>query len=188
MNTLPEIEKRRAYRALSEKKVPNDVVERIMDAAVKAASCANKQPWRFVVVNEPERLEKVKEHLASGNYWAKLSPFIVAVCTRQEYDVQASEGRNYAFFDTGMAVGSMLLQGVREGLYTHPIAGFSPVPIKEILQIPGDVTLLALVIFGYPGDVAGLSDKHKEAEASERSRKPIGEVVGYGRWPEAWEV
>lgn len=188
MNTLPEIDKRRAYRALSDKPVPEEVISRIMSSAAKAASCANKQPWRFIVVNEPDLLDRVKEHLSSGNYWAKPSPFIVAVCTQQDYDVQASDGRNYAFFDTGMAVGSMLLQGVREGLYTHPIAGFSPPPVKEILEIPEDVTLLTLVIFGYPGDVSGLSDKHRESEESERSRKSMDEVVGYGKWPESWEV
>lgn len=186
MGTLPEIKKRRAYRAISEKSVPKEVIERVLNAAVKAASCANKQPWRFIVVNEQAVLDQVKEHLSSGNYWAKRSPFIVAVCTKNELDAQLSDGRNYAFFDTGMAVGNMLLQGVREGLYTHPIAGFSPPPVKEILHITDDVTLLTLVIFGYPGDASGLSDKHKESEVSDRSRKPMDEVVGYDRWPGSW--
>jgi nitroreductase len=186
MDMIPEIEKRRAYRALSTKPVSEEIIDRILGAAVQAASCANKQPWRFVVANKSPVLDQVKEHLSSGNYWAKPSPFIVGVCTRDEFDAQLSEGRNYAFFDTGMAVGNMLLQGVREGLYTHPIAGFSPAPIKEILEIPEDITLLTLVIFGYPGEVSELNEKHRESERSERSRKPMDETVAYGKWPGSW--
>ncbi len=187
MDTIPEISKRRAYRAISNKPVPVEAIERIMDAAVLAASCANNQPWRFIVVNEAPLLEQVKEHLSSGNYWAKQSPCIVLVCTREEFDCQSSAGRNYAFFDTGMAVANMLLQAVREGLYTHPIAGFSPLPIKELLKIPEDITLLTLVILGYPGDASGLNEKHKESENSSRSRKAMNETVAYGIWPGAWE-
>ena len=54
--------------------------------------------------------------------------------------------------------------------------------------LPEDVTLLTLVIFGYPGDVSGLNEKHKESESSERSRKPMDETVAYGKWPESWEI
>jgi nitroreductase len=159
-----------------------------MEAATLAPSCANNQPWRFIAVNAAPVLDRVKEHLSSGNYWAKRSPLIVAVCTQNELDCQVSAGRDYAFFDTGMAVSNMLLQGVKEGLYTHPIAGFSPLPVKEALGIPEPVTLLTLVIFGYPGDVEELNEKHKESEVSERSRKPMDGVVSFDKWPGDWKT
>ncbi len=183
---VPEIEQRRAFRALSPEPVPDEVINRIMNTAVLAPSCANRQPWRFLVVKTPAILEQLKEHLTPGNYWGKPAPFIVAVCTRNDLDCQQSEGRDYAFFDTGMATAFMLLQGVREGLRTHPIAGFSPLPIKEILKIPGDVTLLTLVIFGYPGDISTLNEKHTESETSARNRRSIEENVSYDSWPETW--
>ncbi len=185
---LSEIEKRRAYRAISNEPVPEDVILRIMESAVLAPSCFNNQPWLFVVVQKKKVLDRVKEHLASANYWAKAAPFIVAVCTRADLDCQHSAGRDYAFFDTGMAVGNMLLQGVREGLYTHPIAGFSPLPIKEILNIPEDITLLTLVIFGYPGDVTLLNEKHAASETAARVRKDIIESVAFDRWPDSWRL
>jgi len=95
-------------------------------------------------------------------------------------------GLNYAFFDTGMAVANLLLQGVREGLHTHPIAGFNPLPIKEILKLPEDVVFLTLVILGYPGDVSILSEKHKASERAARERTPLDETVSSDRWPESW--
>ena len=185
-NIVPEIEKRRACRAISNKPVPGEVVTRIMGAALLAPSCFNNQPWRFIVVKEPAVLDQVKEHLSSGNYWAKTAPIIVAVCTRDDLDCQLSAGRNYAFFDTGMAAANMLLQGVREGLYTHPIAGFSPLPVKEILKVPDDVTLLTLVILGYPGGKSALNEKHQASEEAARERRATDENVAYDRWPGAW--
>jgi nitroreductase len=47
---IPEIAVRRANRALSEKKVPSEVVGRIMTAAIYAPSCFNNQSWRFLVI------------------------------------------------------------------------------------------------------------------------------------------
>ena len=185
---LPEIEKRRAYRAMSPRTAPDEVVTRIMEAAVLAPSCFNNQPWKFIVVRNKEVLDQVREHLSSGNYWAKTAPLIVAVCTRADLDCQLSEGRDYAFFDTGMAAGNMLLQAVREGLYAHPIAGFSPVQVKEVLHVPVDMVLLALVVFGYPGDVSLLNEKHQASETAARVRKEIAESVAYDGWPESWEM
>jgi nitroreductase len=183
---IPEIEKRHAYRAISCKPVPDEVVTRIMEAAVLAPSCFNNQPWRFIGVREPTVLGKVKEHLSASNYWAKAAPLIVAVCTREDLDCQLSAGRDYAYFDTGMAVANMLLQGVREGLHTHPIAGFSPLRIKEILKVPEDVTLLTLVIFGYPGEESALNEKHQTSEGGKRERKAIEDTVAYDGWPDTW--
>ena len=47
---VKEIEQRRAYRALKEDKIPDDIIRRIMMAATYAPSCFNNQSWRFVVV------------------------------------------------------------------------------------------------------------------------------------------
>jgi nitroreductase len=183
---IPEIERRRASRALDDAAVPDEVVQRILTAGTYAPSCANNQPWRFLALRDEDLLQEVKEHLSDRNYWAKAAPLIVAVCTKPDFDCRRSEGREYAMFDTGMAVANMLLQGVREGLHTHPVAGFDPPAVKATLQIPTDVVLVALVVFGYPGDTNALSEKHQESEISGRTRKPSEDVVSRGRWPDSW--
>ncbi|RZW13099.1 MAG: nitroreductase, partial [Desulfobulbaceae bacterium] len=43
---LKEIDERRAKRALSENKIPDEVVARLMKAATYAPCCFNSQPWR----------------------------------------------------------------------------------------------------------------------------------------------
>jgi nitroreductase len=60
-NLVPELEKRRAKRALSDKPIPQEVVERILKAAILAPSCFNNQPWRFIVAQDPEKPSKGKK-------------------------------------------------------------------------------------------------------------------------------
>ena len=179
---LREIQERRAKRALDTRKVPEDVIKRIMAAATWAPSCFNNQPWRFIVIESEKALDTVKGYLADGNYWAQKSPFIVLAVTENELDCRLSDNRNYALFDVGLAVESLVLQAVKEGLVAHPIAGFKPVPLKKALGIPEEYTLITLVILGYPGDESHLSEKHLELEHGERDRKPLEEVVMFNKW------
>jgi nitroreductase len=179
---LREIELRRARRALDEKPVPQETIDRIMKAAMWAPSCFNNQPWRFVVVQRREELDAVKEFLSGGNYWARKSPLIVLVLTEADLDCRLSDRRDYAFFSTGLAVENLVLQAVREGLIAHPIAGYKPEGIKHALGIPEELVLLTVVIVGYPGDESYLNEKHLQLEHSPRSRKPPEEVIRYDRW------
>jgi nitroreductase len=181
---VPEIETRRARRALSEEPVPEEVLARIMTAATYAPSCFNNQPWRFLVVSRDRELEIVKENLTGGNYWAKKAPVIVAVFTRPELDCRLSDRRDYAFFSTGLAVENLVLQATKEGLIAHPIAGYKPLPLKEAFGVDPEMILLTLVIIGYPGDEAHLNDKHRELEHSTRDRKPEDQVIMYNLWME----
>jgi nitroreductase len=182
---LSEIASRRSFRAIDPRPVDQEVLRRTLEAATLAPSCFNNQPWRFLVLNEEPVLSKIKEHLAGGNYWVKKSPVVIAVVTRNEFDCALSEGRDYAMFDCGMAAMNLQLQAWREGLYAHPMAGFSPKGVKEAFGMAEDILLITLIALGYPGSDDHLSEKHRKAEHSERSRRAESEVIFYNEWPDA---
>ena len=179
---LKEIEQRRANRALSSDKIPEEKIQRIMAAATYAPSCFNKQSWRFLVLTAEDELSKVHRALSGGNYWAEKAPMMVVVATKVEFDCQLNDRRDYALFDCGLAVQNMMLQAVKEGLYAHPMAGFEPLEVKDAFQIPNDYIVIALVAFGYPGDGSFLNEKHRLLENSPRDRKPEPEVISYNQW------
>jgi nitroreductase len=78
---------------------------------------------------------------------------------------------------------NLMLQATAMGLIAHPIAGFRQRGVKETLGVPEDYTLIALIILGHPSeDQSGLSDKHRAEETSERSRRPLSEVVSWNRF------
>ncbi|AIY87889.1 MULTISPECIES: nitroreductase family protein [unclassified Thermotoga] len=173
------IEWRRARRALKKDRVPREELELLIKAAHLAPSCMNNQPWRFVVVDEEELLKKIHEALPGGNYWMKNAPALIAVHSKKDFDCALPDNRDYFLFDTGLAVGNLLVQATQMGLVAHPVAGYDPVKVKEILKIPEDHVLITLIAVGYLGDESELSEKHRELERSERVRKELSEIV---RW------
>jgi nitroreductase len=179
---VPEIEARRARRGYTDKAVPTETILRVFEAATKAPSCNNKQPWRFLIADEGEALAKAREALASGNYWAKVAPVLVVVTTQDDLDCRLSDNRDYAMFDTGMAVMGLMMQATREGLYAHPMAGFSPETLRESFGIEDETRVVTMIAIGYPGDGTNLNEKHAESEKSDRTRKELAEVVQWNGW------
>jgi nitroreductase len=179
---IHEIDIRRAKRALSEEKISEEVLKRIMMAATYAPSCSNNQPWRFLVVTEKEKLEDMHAALSVGNYWAKKAPVVVAVITKPDLDAQLSDRREYALLDCGLAMENMMLQAFKEGLVAHSMAGFDPFIVKDKFSIPEEFIVIALVAIGYPGEKSHLNEKHLKMEHSPRNRKPEPEVITYNTW------
>jgi nitroreductase len=179
---LKEIAQRRARRAFSPEAIDRETLDRIFTAATYAPSCSNKQPWRFLICNEENGLEKARTALNGGNYWAKVAPVLVVITTRDDLDCQLNDDRNYAQFDTGMATMNLMLQATKEGLYAHPMAGWDPSVVREQFGIESDTRVIALLALGRPGDSSHLNEKHSGSEVSERSRKPLSEVLQWNSW------
>lgn len=182
-SVIQPIDQRRARRALSSQPIPRDALASLIRAAHLAPSCANNQPWRFVVIDDPKILSEVKTHLSKGNYWAAPSPAIVALASHEELDCRIPDGRRYHLFGCGLAAMNLMLQATHLGLTAHPIAGFKQAPIKEILGIPGEYTLITLVILGHPtDDDTALSDKHRIEETSQRTRADVSVVCSWNQY------
>jgi nitroreductase len=179
---ITEIAARRARRALSEEPIDNEVLDRVFTAATWAASCGNMQPWRFLVCTTDGAIEKARESLTGGNYWAKKAPVLIVVMTADELDCQRTDERKYAWFDTGMAVAHLLLQATHEGLYAHPMAGFDPSVLRKNFDIGDETRIITVIAVGKPGDSSHLSEKHLKSETSERVRKGLDEVFSREQW------
>lgn len=60
MNTLEAIAQRRSIRKFQDKPVADDLIVKILEAAIQAPSGKNRQPWRFIVVKEERRAEMLR--------------------------------------------------------------------------------------------------------------------------------
>jgi nitroreductase len=178
MDVKDAIEKRRAYRSLKPVKITDDLLKKLAYSAQIAASCFNNQPWQYVFVYDPMVLEKMHIVLSQGNEWAKKASMIIVVLGKQEDDCVIHD-RIYYRFDIGMATAHMILRATELGLVAHPIAGYSPRKTREILGIPDDIDVIALVIVGKLSDSIDpmLSEKQKASEKERPERKPIDEFV-----------
>ena len=178
MNVTDAIHTRRAYRNLEPVEITEQLVDDLVTHAGLSASCNNNQPWRFVFVHERGALERMWTTLSKNNKWVELASMIVAVFTKPDDDCKIRE-REYNMFDTGMASAFLILRATELGLVAHPIAGFSPEKVREVLGIPEEYTVVTLINVGRKTDVIHpyLSEKQAETEKERPARKPLREYA-----------
>jgi nitroreductase len=183
MNVREAIETRRAYRSLVPVDIDDDTVRDLAESASLAANCFNNQPWRFVFVRDRDVLEQMFDTLSKGNAWARAASMIVAVVSRADLDCQIA-GREYFQFDVGQAVATMVLRATELGLVAHPIAGYSPKKVRPVLDIPDDMSVVTLVIFGRHSDEIGdlLSEDQAAVEKRRPERRPFDEFAWMDRY------
>jgi nitroreductase len=178
---IDAIRRRESSRRFAPTPVAPEEIELLIEASRWAPSYGNRQPWRFVIVRDPAVLARLHEALTRGNAYAKSAPVLIAVAANP-LDGQIVDGREYYLMDGGLAVENLLLQAVALGLHAHPMGGFSEPIVRDVLGIPEDVRVLALIAVGHPGRLEDLDERTRERELRERTRKPLSEVCAYDRW------
>ncbi len=174
MDVHTAIQTRRATRSLAPTEITADLVHDLASHAGLAPSCANNQPWRFVFVFDSAQLEALKSVFSRGNQWCHAASLVVAVFSRKEDD-GVIQDREYHQFDTGLAVAFLILRATELGLVAHPIAGYNPAKVREILGIPEDYQVITLVNIGTRAAAINptLSPDKIEAETKRPERLPI---------------
>lgn len=177
--------------------VDRDVIERIAGTVRRAPSAGFSQGVRLVVVTEPETRRRVAETVGGGEWgaWIGTVPLHIAVLVREgdyharyrEPDKVTEAGAEiewpvpYWYVDAGAALMLLLLAAIDEGL----AAGFfGALPreaerIKELLAIPGDVSLVGVVTIGRE---AADPERERLTDALRRRRRALEELVRWERW------
>lgn len=178
---LELLRNRKATRAISERPVEAEKLEAILEAARLSASCSNMQSWRFLVLtgDDPEALDKGREALSRGNYWAKTAPVLIFGYSKPDLDCILPNGRQYYRFDLGLAVQNILLQATELDLVARPMAGYSPRKVRQAFGMPDEFDVLVAIAIGYEGDISTLSEKHQQVSRAPRQRKPLEETVRF---------
>jgi len=182
---IEEVLRRRwSPRAFSDQMVEPEKLRRLFEAARWAPSSFNEQPWVFILATkqEPEEYAGLLSCLVEGNQrWAGQAPVLMVSVAKLNFDRTGKPNR-HAFYDTGMAVGNLMIQATALDLFVHQMAGFSADRVAEIYHIPEQFAPVAALAIGYGKELEDLPTAAREFELSPRSRKPIRSFVFQGRW------
>lgn len=170
-------------RSFLDKEVPEDILHSVFEAARWAPSAANIQPWRFVTARKQTDRERFLTFINEGNVaWCKKAPVLIAVISKT--DSETTGGHNPAHaFDTGTAWGYLALEAFRKGLITHAMGGFDREKAKEVLNIPENYNVHAIVALGYKGEKDLLMEQYRDREKPS-SRKEVQEFMFEGTFAE----
>ncbi|MGE7432856.1 MULTISPECIES: nitroreductase family protein [Kitasatospora] len=176
---------RRTVRDYSTRPIPDDVIEWAVRTAATAPSGAHVQPWRFVVITDPERKRRLREaaeaeerefygHRASeewlealrpiGTDWRK--PFLedapAVIVVFEVHKGPQSPRPYYTKESVGIAVGLLLTALHQAGLATLT---HTPSPMRflnEVCERPAEERAAYVIPVGYPADGARVPDLRRK--------------------------
>jgi nitroreductase len=192
---LAKMQRRRTVRDFSDRPVPKKIIESCLLAAGTAPNGANRQPWRFVVVGDPEIKSKIREaaeveerefyrekappewlealeHLGTDEHkpFLETAPWLIVIfAERYEVMEDGTKAKNYYVSESvGIATGLLIAAVHHAGLVslTH-----TPSPMKflnEVLDRPPNERAFLILVCGYP---------EEGAEVPEITKKPIEEIA-----------
>lgn len=187
----------RALRYLKSEPVPEELIRKLIESATKAPSGTNRQPWKFIVIRDPDLKRRIGEyylgaweaaygdqtsvrprvsssirqsaiHLAEHMHEV---PVLILVCI--EHDGSPSTMvRGASIYP---AVQNLLLaaRGLGLGSAITTLHKRHEQEVKDLLGIPDNVETAALLPVGYPAD---------EARYGPTRRYPVEEVTYHERW------
>ena len=138
-------------RSFSPKKIEQEQINQLFEAAHWAPSSGNRQPWRFVYATDGENRKKFNNVLYDSNaMWAPKAPMLILVFA----ETKNEEGNNIrtGMFDTGAAWMSLALQANRMGLNSRAMGGIDLEAAYEAAGVPKDrFTAICAIAVGYRG-------------------------------------
>jgi nitroreductase len=153
-----------AVREYQDREIPDDVLDRVVEAGHLTASSMNLQPWHFVVVRDRQGLKDLGGLLRTGPYTAGAAAAIVVAHERQS---------RFGVSDASRAIQSMVLAAWAEGVGSN-WAGFGGIEgVRQHVGLPDSYDVLAVVPLGYPTRALGRGRK---------KRKPLGEIASRERY------
>ncbi|HDQ15020.1 MAG TPA: nitroreductase [Sediminispirochaeta sp.] len=169
MEVLKEISEWVSISEFKADSVPDDSLERLISAARRAPSAKNRQPWRMIVVRDPAVREKIYEASYRQEHVGQ-APVIIAACTTN-VDYRMPNGQLAYPIDIGIALSFLMVQSRAEGLGAHMITTFDEREVKDLLSVPYQMRVVALLLVGFPASVPMQSE-----------RRPLNQLVSYDHW------
>ncbi len=168
MDVFEAIKARKSIRAYSPKPVPKELLLKIAEAAQLAPSAANIQPWHFIFVTDKDKRKKLSEGRFAG--FLAESPVVVVGCGDQKISPR------WYMVDVTIALEHVVLTAASEGLCTCWVGSFKEDKVKQLLKIPENYRVIALLAMGYPQEKLDLAGKLVH---SLHKRKRLDQIVSY---------
>jgi nitroreductase len=128
--------------------VPDELLDKVLEAARRAPTAANRQPFRLVVVRTKGREDELARIYARG--WFTQAPLVIAVVAVPGDAWRRMDDKPYDEVDAAIAMDHLILAATALGLGTCWIAAFDPASARDVLGLPGDVEPIAFTPLGWP--------------------------------------
>lgn len=171
METWDAIRARRNVRAYEDRPIPDEGLQRILEAGWRAPSANNGQPWDFVVSTDRAQLQELSTVWQGAGHVATSAATITLVLR----DPENERRRLLDHYDLGQATMAMMIAAADLGIGSGHAAIADAEAARRILGVPEGHYCAYLLALGYPAD-------RPLSPLARPSRRPFGEVVHRGGW------
>lgn len=160
---LENIRTRTSIREYKDTKIDSDKIHNLLKAGMAAPTAGNKQPWQFIVINNPELMEDIGTNIGTA-LMVGTAPMAIIVCG----DTTATfsgVGNEFWIHDCCAAAENILLAAHAQGLGAvwcaiQPYADRISY-IQKVLALPDEIKPLCIIPVGYPAAPQEPKDKWK---------------------------
>jgi len=168
MELMQAIRARRSIRNYLDSPVEEEKLLAVLEAGRLAPSARNMQDWRFIVVSDPATRQRLAEAARDQQFVAQ-APLVIAACGTS--DLVMTCGQPAYAIDVAIALDHMTLAAASLGLGSCWIGAFYEDRVKQILAVPPEVRVVALLPLGYPADMP-----------APRPRKSLENIAAREHW------
>lgn len=163
MDTFLAIASKRDTRRYADRPVPDEIVERILQAGRVSGSARNRQPWRFLVAESADRREQLANAVHAGEN-VRGAKLVVAI---------ASSGG----LDVGRCMQNMMLAAWNDGVASCPNGIADAAAARAALGLGDDDPIAVVLTFGYPAHGKTGESRSVEEWLERADRKSLDELV-----------
>ncbi len=165
MSAYLAIVSKREIRRYTDETIPEDCIERMLQAGRATGSARNRQPWRFYVVRNREMLDRLAETVSAPDNIKGCNLAIAIVMTRPQS------------FDAGRAAQNTALAAWTDGVGSCPNTPVDLPAVRQLLDLEEDWNVPTVLSLGYPDEPLRPRGDDAEAILERIDRKPLGELT-----------
>ena len=180
MSFIDLANKRYSVRNYKNTPVPQEKLNRCIEAARLAPSACNSQPWKFIIVDNNELINELAKQAFEGildfNHFAFKAPVLVLIVSERQKAFakfgSIVKRKNFSQIDIGIAAEHFCLQATEEGIGTCMLGWFNEKKVKKTLSIPKFKRVEIVISVGFSAD----------DNIPRKKRKSIDEIMSYNKY------
>ena len=169
------ITKRKSIRDFDRSELDEEILTSLFEAARRAPSAFNEQPWRFILAdrrNEAEFYRMLNALVEKNREWAKNAAALVVVLSKKQLSINDRLNKHY-MYDTASAVANLTFQVNSLDLYVHQMGGFDSAKVVDNYSVPNEYEPAVVLAIGRKAT----SDVEETITDPDVKRNPLHEIL-----------
>jgi len=168
MDILKVVKERRSIRDFQKKKIPDDLLDKLIEALIWAPSAGNLQARKFYFIRN-EKMRKMLAQAALNQNFIADAPLVIVGCSDSRISSKYGERgvELYTIQDVALSIMGMMLVAHENGLGSTWVGAFHEKEVVKILNLPRHLRPVTMVPVGYPSKIPSPPPRVSKKEAVE---------------------